>query len=607
MWLKEAFALNVSAEDTAAAKFDFADGVRRHIGQVSWEARPSTSVDLLPGVHTALYEQQLEFQQAMIKALHDENGVDMLAQMLGLLTDGLVVTPGVWESVVSPSTQVGVAMPPDVGATAGPVDPAIAQLLDVYTSILGLLLKQDGVGWHRPFYASTKKNANAVDIDLGRQITNAETEALYAAVDTAIGKPGWNDALAIISTPVGVRLVNFGAVDNAFLHKELIAAAETALPGGSTRTFASSGNMPGNNWKEFPDGQAYRQRARAAGRSDVLDWATSVLAPRVDAVVKEFANRYGWDQQPASGLAKSAQRSGIGADAGERSGFSRRPQQADAAEVTGIHYGRERTPVLSGSKYGTGVRGAEAQRLANSSDPRIKRRVYFYVAEGDKLPRPETGLGIHTYRQKLSNLYDPATGRIETQDPNLFESAVLDGGYDGYVNHRYGMAVVLDADVPVEYLGQRDALSRDVADLKKSQQRTDTPMFRKWFGDSKAVEMVAGSGSRDARFAPQRMYHTTRNSFDEFEVGRPATNSTTFGDVETTRNAIFVTPDAGASAAYGTQGGTPVEGANTMPLYVKAENPLDLTAGLSEQDETRLLAAGLDSPAVRSRGFSAFT
>lgn len=151
------------------------------------------------------------------------------------------------------------------------------------------------------------------------------------------------------------------------------------------------------------------------------------------------------------------------------------------------------------------------------------------------------------------------------------------------------------ADFPLRIVGENPAAPGEVL------RATDDPQFKAWFGDSKAVEMVAGSGSRDARFAPQRMYHTTRNSFDGFEVGRPATNSTTFGDVETTRNAIFVTPDAGASAAYGTQGGTPVEGANTMPLYVKAENPLDLTAGLSEQDETRLLAAGLDSRFIHNR------
>ena len=151
------------------------------------------------------------------------------------------------------------------------------------------------------------------------------------------------------------------------------------------------------------------------------------------------------------------------------------------------------------------------------------------------------------------------------------------------------------ADFPLRIVGENPAAPGEVL------QATDDPQFRAWFGDSKAVEQTGGTSSRDAKFSPQRMYHTTRKSFDKFEVGRPATNSTTFGDVETTRNAIFVTPDAGASAAYGTQGGAAAEGANTMPLYVKAENPLDLTSGLTEQDEARLLAAGLDSRFIHNR------
>ena len=42
-WLDHAFKHTPTAADTEAAKFDFEDGVRRHIGQVSWEARPGRS------------------------------------------------------------------------------------------------------------------------------------------------------------------------------------------------------------------------------------------------------------------------------------------------------------------------------------------------------------------------------------------------------------------------------------------------------------------------------------------------------------------------------------------------------------------------------------
>lgn len=42
------------------------------------------------------------------------------------------------------------------------------------------------------------------------------------------------------------------------------------------------------------DGESYLQRVSAAGRPDVLGWATDVLAPRVQAVFDDFSKRYGW-------------------------------------------------------------------------------------------------------------------------------------------------------------------------------------------------------------------------------------------------------------------------------------------------------------------------
>jgi hypothetical protein len=129
--------------------------------------------------------------------------------------------------------------------------------------------------------------------------------------------------------------------------------------------------------------------------------------------------------------------------------------------------------------------------------------------------------------------------------------------------------------------------------------QTLTPEFRAWFGDSQAVTAVNAetglpieSSKEPKLIVPQVMYHTTRNSFDAFEVGRTTKNSSTFGDWEARRHAIFVTPELEASQAYGTQGGKFAAGANVMPLYIKAEKPLDLTSGVSEEIASRLEEAG---------------
>ena len=141
--------------------------------------------------------------------------------------------------------------------------------------------------------------------------------------------------------------------------------------------------------------------------------------------------------------------------------------------VLGVHYSREPRTSLAGGFYGTGVPGAERNRLAESADDRIRQRVYFYVDTGAGI-RPEGGVGGNVHAVNLDNLYDA------TQDPlgfkamaksmpgydqalwfNSFESMIIDAGYDGvYVpaaQGNQGVAVLLGPkhnNVRVEQFGQ---------------------------------------------------------------------------------------------------------------------------------------------------------
>ena len=298
-WLAHAFRHDPSKEDTQLAKFDFEDGVMRHLGQVSFEARPGRSTGVLPGIHDAPYAQQVEFQQAVQAAFLDDTGADRIAQLLGLLVDtNNILAPGVWQGEVSPSSQKLVAMAPSKGEEGKTsVDPAQAEALNLYAAVAGLVARQEGVGWHRPFFASTKRDANALDIDIGRVINPTEAADLERAIGVWMEnneKADWQDSFAIISSPKGVRLVNFGVVSNAVMQADIVQVAESALPDFDYRVFASSGDMPTNNWKENPNGESYVQRLSAAGRSDVLDWARTVLAPRVQSVFEEYSKKYDW-------------------------------------------------------------------------------------------------------------------------------------------------------------------------------------------------------------------------------------------------------------------------------------------------------------------------
>ena len=480
-WLKHAMEHVPTKEDTEQAKFDFADGVGRHIGQLSFEARPGRTTGILDGIHDAPYAQQVEFQQAVQRAFYDENGTDMLAAQLGLLTEPSdIMRPGVWQGEVSPSTQKRVAMAP-AGGDAGKsnVDPAQAELLNVYASVVGLVARQEGVGWHRPFYAGTKGQSNGLDIDIGRALNPTETKDLEAAIGKWMDDnkhANWQNSIALISSPTGIRVVNFGIITNGALQSEIVKVAEGVLPDGSVRVFASSGDMPTNDWKANPNGQTYIQGIGAAGRSDVLDWARSVLAPRVQRVFEQFAEKYQWGDP---GRIQFSNRGGSNAASGGRDrGVGQEDLQGSvtpgygtpregAASAVGYHYSKQpRTSLISGM-FGTGLRGAEMERLRDA-DPRLKQRVYFYVDRGTGI-NPEAGVGGYAHRVNLQNLYDVDEDALRLRRDatgfNAFEAAVIDAGFDGYMVRDAGPsgnAVLLGQHaVPVEQLGSAGRMETD--------------------------------------------------------------------------------------------------------------------------------------------------
>ena len=300
-WLKHALGHTPTTEDTQKAKFDFSDGLRRHMGQLSWEARPGRSTGVLSGIHDAPYEQQVEFQQAVQKALLDDNGIDLVAYKLGMLVDGPdILAPGVWQGDVAAGMQKKVVMAPAAGDDGKrSIDPAQKQALDAYVSILGLLLKQEGVGYHRPFYKGRKSDENAVEIDVGRPLTQTEAQSLWGAIDSLMkdnGYPNWETGAGLVSSPNGMRVVNLGAVEDNAKFRDLIdQAAETiALDEVSTDYFSTDGALIENSWKESPNGESYQERIRATGSPDLLGWVRDVLAPRVQSVLDEYSSKYGW-------------------------------------------------------------------------------------------------------------------------------------------------------------------------------------------------------------------------------------------------------------------------------------------------------------------------
>ena len=143
----------------------------------------------------------------------------------------------------------------------------------------------------------------------------------------------------------------------------------------------------------------------------------------------------------------------------DRQGAEEVRRGPEPVSITGFHYSKGQRNTLTGSFYGSGLKGAEAKRLEETTDPRLKRRIYFYTDEGRGVI-PEAGVGGFAHEASLDNLYDATTKKISAADLNDFESKVLDAGYDGYVSGIGNMltgqrvAVVLGgATVKAKYIG----------------------------------------------------------------------------------------------------------------------------------------------------------
>ena len=146
--------------------------------------------------------------------------------------------------------------------------------------------------------------------------------------------------------------------------------------------------------------------------------APYIAALRVEGfsrVNERFAEKYGWCQPT---IRKSARDTGRPSD---------RPRASDSTTVRkAIHYGRQpNLRVLSGHSNGTGIKGAEDQRLKESTDPRIKQRVYFYTPVDGGIPQPEVGLGGAAFEK-----FNTSAGSLEfksfTSDGNLVSNSWLE-------------------------------------------------------------------------------------------------------------------------------------------------------------------------------------
>jgi len=290
----------VSRKEILESAKDFSDFMDQNLSHVTWESAPSKNVAHLNGIEELSPEAKAEYHGLASKALQDKDGNDLLANYLGIMSPGSTDAPGYWQGKTNPASHTMVGTTRVKAALQKPdIDEPSKRLLDVYATAKGLLHKQDGVGYHRPFYNPQVTQANGIEYSFDKDLTDDHIRNIGQSLDGAL-----SGASLVPVSNRKVRVLNFSGQyegDQRGFHKAVDSVMSKATPDTHTatkRVFASDGNLVENDWKVDRNGENYRQRLSAAGRPDVHEFISSVLAPRLEAVDREFAEKYGLKTDP---------------------------------------------------------------------------------------------------------------------------------------------------------------------------------------------------------------------------------------------------------------------------------------------------------------------
>ena len=123
-----------------------------------------------------------------------------------------------------------------------------------------------------------------------------------------------------------------------------------------------------------------------------------------------------------------------------------RPVKGTETQSVLTHFSNDpNLQMLDPKRYGTGIKGAEAERLRDYAGG-VKDRSYFYLGEPGTVA-PEAGLGVNRYRGEASSLYDI------TQDPLNFQKLARESNRTPFTaKYNQGMTYPLQDANDVERL-----------------------------------------------------------------------------------------------------------------------------------------------------------
>ena len=153
----------VSQQAIADANFDYVNAIDTYKGIVSTETFPHPTTEVFKDVDFSKlkYEDLLEYDQEVRQLVVNENGKDKIAELVGLLQVGKFNAPGFYEKESVPSEHLEVLM----STTDVSINPETKTLLELYSSIYGIVFKQQAVGVTKVFPSSSKLKANVITVE----------------------------------------------------------------------------------------------------------------------------------------------------------------------------------------------------------------------------------------------------------------------------------------------------------------------------------------------------------------------------------------------------------------------------------------------------------
>jgi hypothetical protein len=260
------------------------------------------------------------------------------------------------------------------------------------------------------------------------------------------------------------------------------------------------------------------------------------------------------------------------------------PGTAQSARLT--HFsGEPSMKVTDPSRYGSGIKGAEAERLAGAPD--IRPRTYFYTGEN---PTPETGLGPFRYGAEadLYNLTeDPLSFRALASEslrspftskanPGMVdpmeattaaERLVKEYGYPGYMNPEFGAATVFQPMEVQRYAPGGKVVKGALSGIDAAKQASKAA--RRQERVDKNLQRWSGSEEKSPVY-----YHGT-SAREDFSVFDPEKRPT-----KKSSSAVFMTPSKEWSSDWIDTNPEilekfPSSKPRVMPLITRAKNSFD--------------------------------